>query len=447
MDVPLWGALLLQIVLISVNAFFACAEIAVISLNENKLKKAAEEGDKKAGKMLKMVENSTGFLSTIQVCITLAGFLASAFAAENFSEALAEYVKTVWESAPVSLVETACLILVTVLLSFVTLVFGELVPKRVAMAKSEKVARAASGVIAASATLMKPAIWLLTVCTNGILRLFGIDPNADSEEVTEEDIRMMVDIGEESGNIEAAEKDMIENVFEFNNITASEIMVHRTNVQAIQLGATDEEIYKVIESTGNSRFPVYKEDLDDILGILNARRFLMDRHQEIDTPIEDLIKPAYFVPEMVHADVLFRDMQQKKHSFAVLVDEYGGMSGIVTMEDLLEEIVGNIYDEFDKAPESDVEKIGEDSYRVKGNVSLDDLGEAIGWEVPEDEDCDTLGGLVYSALTEIPGEGELPEVTVHGLNIKVEKIAERRIEQAIVVKLPVEESEEGEDKE
>lgn len=445
MDVPLWVALPLQIILIFVNAFFACAEIAVISLNENKLKKAAEEGDKKASKMLKMVTNSTAFLSTIQVCITLAGFLASAFAAENFADAIALAVRNAYPNLNAGLVETLCLILITVLLSFITLIFGELVPKRIAMAKGEKVARSVCGAILFMGALMKPVIWLLTVCTNGLLRLLGINPVDEGEEVTEEEIRMMVDISEENGNINANEKDMIENVFEFNNITASEIMVHRTNVQTIHIDDSDEDIFKIIEATGLSRFPVYGEDLDDILGILNARRFLMNRHQEINTPIKDLLKPAYFVPEMVHADVLFRDMQTKKISFAVLVDEYGGMSGIVTMEDLLEEIVGNIYDEFDPQPEFEIEKIDDETWRVSGSIPLDQMSEEIDWEAPEDEDFETLGGLVYSVLTEIPSDNDTPNVQAYGLDIQVEKIEERHIKRALVKKLPKEANEDEEE--
>ena len=434
MDVPLWVALPLQILLIFINAFFACAEIAVISLNENKLKKAAEDGDKKAAKMLKLVTNSTAFLSTIQVCITLAGFLASAFAAENFASLIA---LKLGEKFPAysGLIELISLIAVTLILSLVTLIFGELVPKRIAMAKGEKIARSVSGTILFAGTIMKPVIWFLTVCTNGVLRLLGINPVDEGEEVTEEEIRLMVDISEESGNINSTEKDMIENVFEFNNISASEIMVHRTNVQTIHIDADDKEIYEIIESTGLSRFPVYGDDLDDILGILNARRFLMDRHQEIDTPIKDLLKPAYFVPEMVHADVLFRDMQSKKISFAVLVDEYGGMSGIVTMEDLLEEIVGNIYDEFDPQPEFEIEKINDDSWRISGTMPLDKIAEEIDWEAPEDEDFETLGGLVYSVLSEIPSDDDTPHVEAYGLDIQVEKIEDRHIKFAVVKKI------------
>ncbi len=444
---PLWCALLLQVILIFINAFFACAEIAVISLNENKLKKESEDGNKKATKMLKMVERPTRFLSTIQVCITLAGFLASAFAAESFAEKLAEYIVKAWENAPLSAstIEFLCLIVITIVLSFITLVFGELVPKRIAMANSEKIASAVSGVILFAAAAMKPLVWLLTVCTNGILRLIGIDPNAEPEEVTEEDIRMMVDIAEESENIESTEKDMIENVFEFNNITASEIMVHRTNVQAIQLDDSDADIYSVIESTGMSRFPVYGDDLDDVVGILNAKRFLMDRHRELDTPIKELLQSAYFVPELVHADVLFRDMQKKKENFAILVDEYGGMSGIVTMEDLLEEIVGNIYDEFDPQPELDIEKLSDDTWRVSGSMPLDELAEQIEWTPPEDDEFETLGGLIYSELSEIPKDGDTPHIEVCGLDITVEKIEDRHIESAIVKKLPKQESEDEED--
>lgn len=442
MDVPLWGALLLQAVLIGINAFFACAEIAVISLNENKLKKAAEDGDKKSALMLKMVEKPTGFLSTIQVCITLAGFLASAFAAENFAEDIANKLYDAGSVIGKGTLETVCLVGVTLILSFITLVFGELVPKRVAMAKSEKVARAVCGIINFTSVIMTPVIWLLTVCTNGILRIFRINPNQDGEEVTEEDIRLMVDVSEENGNIEAAEKDMIENVFEFNNISADEIMVHRTDVQAIELGQSDRDIYELIDSTGMSRFPVYRDDLDDIVGILNAKKFLLDRHSGKNTPVERLVKPAYFVPQMVHADVLFREMQHKKENFAVLVDEYGGTSGIVTMEDLLEEIVGNIYDEFDPQPDNEIEKISDDSWRMTGTITLEDMEEAMDWDAPEDADFETLGGLVYSALSEIPKEGDKPTVNAYGLEIKVERIEDRRIEQAVVKKLPKAEPEE-----
>ncbi|MBE5817184.1 MAG: DUF21 domain-containing protein, partial [Clostridiales bacterium] len=269
-DVPLWGALLLQAVLITVNAFFAAAEIAIVSLNESKIRKEAEEGNKKAKLMLSMVETPTGFLSTIQVMITLAGFLGSAFAAESFSDELAgtifKWFGGVGE-VPSSL-DTVAVILVTLILSYFTLVFGELVPKRIAMQRTEKVASGVCGVIRFFSVVAKPVVWFLSISTNAVLRILGIDPHHEEEVVTEDEIRLMVDISEESGEIEAEEKEMIENIFEFNNTTASEIMIHRTDIESVWVNESEEEILSIISRTGMSRFPVYDEDIDDIIGIL-----------------------------------------------------------------------------------------------------------------------------------------------------------------------------------
>ena len=272
-DQPIWPQLLLQVVLIALNAFFAATEFAVVSLNENHLRRDAEEGDKKAQKLLKIVESPTRFLSTIQIGITLAGFLGSAFAADNFAGRLTDWAVDIWglDAAAAGAVNTLSVVVITIVLSFFTLVFGELVPKRVAMRKTEQVARFSCGVVSALAQVMRPIIWLLTVSTNGVLRLLRIDPNAQEEEVSEEEIRMMVDIGEEKGAIERDERDMIENIFEFNNRTAEDVMIHRTDVVMLWVNDTDEEIEKTIRETGLSRYPVYEEDADDIIGILGYR--------------------------------------------------------------------------------------------------------------------------------------------------------------------------------
>lgn len=434
---PIWSQLLLQVVLIAINAFFAATEIAVISLNENKLRKQAEEGDGKAAQMLKMVEQPAGFLSTIQIGITLAGFLGSAFAADNFASKIVRYLvdEVQLTAIPEHVLNTLAVVLITIILSYFTLIFGELVPKRVAMQKSDQVARAVCGIINGISKVVKPVVWLLSVSTNGVLRLMRIDPNAEEEQVTEEEIRMMVDIGEEKGTIEANEKEMIDNVFEFNNMTAEDCMVHRTDVTAIWVEDTPDEIVKTIEETGLSRFPVYNEDLDDVLGILFTRDYLLNLRAENPKPLRELLRPAYFVPESVQADVLFREMQTQKVHMAIVVDEYGGTSGIVTLEDLLEEIVGNIYDEFDPQAEQDIALVEENTWRVAGGVDLETLNEALKIELPTDEEYDTLGGLIFSQLTSIPKDGATPEMDCFGLHIKVEEIKERRVEWALVSKL------------
>ena len=436
---PIWPQILLQVVLILLNAFFASTEIAVLSLNENLLRREAEEGDKKAARLLKIVQAPTKFLSTIQIGITLAGFLGAAFAAENFASRITAWLVDGlgFSALPREAVQSVSVSLITLVISFFTLIFGELVPKRVAMKKAEMVARFASGVVYGLSVVMSPVIALLTLCTNGVLRLMGIDPNADEEEVSEEGIRMMVDIGEEKGAIEADEKEMIENVFEFNDTVAEDVMVHRTDMVMVWAGDTDQEIVETIESTGLSRFPVYEEDADDIIGILSSRDYFLNSRKEAPKPLRELLRPAYFVPESVPADVLFRDMQSRKTHMAIVVDEYGGTSGLLTMEDLLAEIVGNIYDEFDPQEAQEIIQLEPNLWRVAGGAELDDVAAALDLEFPEDEEADTLSGLIFDQLPVIPKDGPSQvEVEAAGLHIKVESVADRRVAWALVSKLP-----------
>lgn len=445
MDDPIGSKLLLQLVLILINAFFASTETAFASLNENRIRKQAEDGDALSAKLLTMIDSPTRFLSTIQVCITLSGFLGSAFAADSFSSILVDVlVKAGFTVLLPATLHTLCVVLITLILSYFTIVLGELVPKRIALKFPDKVARFSCGIILFVSHFFAPLVWLLTISTNVILRIFGINPNEATEEVTEEEIRMMVDIGSESGAIEQDERTMIENIFEFNNSTAVDVMVHRIEVIAIQVDATDDEVLKIIRTSGLSRFPVYGENTDDILGILNTRDFLLNTCSKTRKSLRQLLRKPYLVPETVSADTLFSNMQKQKVHFAIVVDEYGGMSGIVTMEDLLEEIVGNIYDEFDPKEEAEIEKLEENLWRANGTIALDTLAEAMETTLPEELEYDTLGGMVFSLFSAIPEDGAKPEVTINGLHVQVESIVDHRIEKALVSRIIPETAEESE---
>ena len=442
---PLLPQILVLIILIFLNAFFAASEMAIVSLSEGKTRKQAEEGDKKAVKLLKLIQQPDLFLSAIQIGITLAGFLASAFAADTFADRLVCWLvnERGVTALPEGTLQVIAVIVITVILSYFTLVFGELVPKRLALKKAEKVARATCGVVSALSVVFRPAIWVLSKSSHATLRLLGIDPSDVEEEVSEDEILMMVDIGEETGAIETSEKELIENIFEFNNNTAEDVMIHRTDMVMVWVEDQAEEILRTIEESGLSRFPVYDENADDIVGVLSTRDYLFNTHRKEPKAFRDLLRPAYFVPESVRTDVLFRDMQSKKVHMAIVVDEYGGTSGLVTMEDLLEEIVGNIYDEFDPQDEQDITRLEDNLWRVAGSAELELLAEELDVDLPEEEEYDTLGGLIFSQLSVIPEDGSQLEMDVCGLHVKVEELADRRVEWALVSKLelPVAEEE------
>ena len=426
----MWRQLLLQAALILVNAFFAAAEIAVLSVNENVVRHNAEEGDKRAAKLLKIVEQPTTFLSTIQVGITLAGFLASAFAADTFASMLTNWLVNTVGITGVSagFINTVSVILITLILSYFTLVLGELVPKRIAMQKRDFILKISVGVISFLSMVLRPITWLLSVSTNGVLRLFGIDPNKETDEVSEDEIRMMVDIGEESGTIETDEKEMIENIFEFNNQTAEDVMIHRTNMEVIWLEDTPEQIMSHIIDSGLSRFPVCDEDIDDVVGILATRDYLINANSNDPKPLKELIREPYFVPESIHTDILFRQMQDKKTHMAIVIDEYGGTSGLVTMEDLLECIVGNIYDEFDPVEELEIAKLNDNLWKVAGTAPLDELAKELQIDIPESEEYDTLSGLIMDHLNAVPEDDTTFEIDILRMHIKVTEIKDRRIE-------------------
>lgn len=439
--------LLLQVILILINGFFAGTEMAVVSLNTTKLHRLEEEGNKHAVRLLKLVAEPSGFLSTIQIGITLAGYLGSALAAENFSGYLVSWLYddlgfTLISESAMSIV---AIFLITLILAYFTLVFGELVPKRIAMQKSFEWAKTSYGVISGIAFVMKPVIRFLAFSTNLVLRILHLKTEAEDENVTEEEIRMMVDIGEEKGNIDVNEKEWIQNIFDFDDLSVRRVMTQRTDVVAISVEDDWDEILHTIEESGRSRYPVYDEDLDDIVGILYARDFLLASSKGERTQIRDLLRPAYFVPESIHADTLFTDMQKKKIHIAVIIDEYGAMEGIVTMEDLVEEIVGNIYDEFDPEEEPEIVQLEDNLWKVTGNTTIDDLAKELDMELDmEEEDYDTVGGLIISLLQAIPEDGVSFDVEGFGLHIHVEDIQDRRIEKAYISKLAKDGEEEKE---
>ncbi|GHT99702.1 hemolysin [Spirochaetia bacterium] len=441
-DDPLIGQLLLQLVLILVNAVFACAEIALLSVNDTKLDRMAADGNKKARRLLSLTKQPARFLATIQVGITLAGFLGSAFAADNFSKKLtALFVSAGAPIAPATL-SVVSLVVITIILSFFTLVLGELVPKRIAMKKAEELAFAMSALIFAISKIFAPVVWLLTKSTNALLRLFNIDPEAEDAAVTEEEIRMMVDAGSEKGTIDAGEKEIIHNVFEFDNKTAVDVMTHRLDVILLRQKESDADWETTVIENRHSYYPICAETIDNIVGVLNAKEYLRLKERDRATVMERAVRPANFVPESVKTDVLFKNMKRSRNHFAVVLDEYGGMSGIVTINDLLEQLVGDLDDDNSAPPERPlIEKIDQDHWSISGAAPLDKAAKALNVPLPVQK-YDTFGGFVFSLLGQVPDDGETPELDAFGLSITIAEIREHRLEKAIVSR--VEAAEDGE---
>ncbi|MGN0452471.1 MAG: hemolysin family protein [Ruminococcus sp.] len=426
--------LLLQVVLIALNAIFASAEIAVLSINETKLERLSDEGNRRAKRLFKLTREPAKFLATIQVAITLSGFLGSAFAADNFSGPLVDRLVSLGVPFSRGTLDSIAVVLITLILSYFTLIFGELVPKRLAMQKSESIAMGISGLVSVISLIFKPIVWFLSVSTNLVLRLFGIDPNQDDNEVSEEEILMMVDAGSEKGAIEHQEKEFIENVFEFNDITAGDITTHRTDVTALWTKDSDEEWAEIIHKNRHTLFPVCDGSADNIIGILNAKDYFRLDDKSRESVLKNAVKPAYFVPETIKADVLFRNMKSTRNTFAVVIDEYGGMEGIVTLFDLIEELVGDLHDECEEPdnPDPVIEKLDSHSFKLSGNVRLSDLEEATGVTL-ESEDYDTLTGLVFGELGTIPRDGvECLDVDLGTLTVHITEIFAHQIKSATV---------------
>ena len=432
----IWFLLLLQVVLIALNAIFACAEIAVLSINETKLERMADQGDRRAKRLFRLTREPAKFLATIQVAITLSGFLGSAFAADNFSDPLVDWVLSLGVNVPRATLDTLALILITIILSYFTLVFGELVPKRVAMKRAESLGLSISGLVSGISVAFKPVVWFLSVSTDTVLRLMGIDPNETEEQVSEEEIRMMVDAGSEKGAIDEQEKELIDNIFEFDDLTAEEIATHRTDVTILW---KEDEIAQWDETIHESRhtlYPVCEDSPDNVVGVLNAKDYFRLRDKSRENVIA-LVKPAFFVPETIKADVLFRKMKKTRNNMAVVLDEYGGMEGIITLNDLIERLVGDLGEDTpeEEAAEPHIEQLDGNTWALIGNVDLYDIEQALDVDIGLEE-VDTFTGLVFNELDMVPGDGEQNiELDFKGLHIRITRVEDHQIVYAEVTKL------------
>lgn len=426
--------ILLQVVLIALNAIFACAEIAVISMNDNKLARMAAEGDKRAMRLARLTSEPARFLATIQVAITLSGFLGSAFAAENFSSVLVSGLIEMGVKVSPGLLESIAVVITTLILSYFTLVFGELVPKQVAMRKAETLALGLSSLISAIARVFAPIVWFLTFSTNSILRLFGIDPNQEEENVSEEEIRMMVDVGSEKGTIDLEEKQLIQNIFEFDDIAAEEIATHRKDVQILYIEDSMEQWRELIYNSRHTQFPVCEESADHIVGILDTKVYFRLEDKSRENVMKEAVSDAHFVPDTVRADTLFRNMKEEKYTLAVVLDEYGGMTGIITIHDLVQQLVGNLVDDNEENEVSRIEPLEQDCWQVHGSATIQEISEEIGITL-SDEEYDTFNGLVFHSLGCIPADGTDIKLTVDKIHIEVKEIKEHMVETAIIKRL------------
>lgn len=435
MSDPVGRWIAVEVIFVFLSAFCSLAACAVRESSEGKLTRAAEDGDKKAAKMLPLVQEPDDFCAAMRVGTVGFGF----FAVYNPLTAKLVHAAEGLIDSPAG--KNAAGAAVWVILALLALALLNFAPERGALLDPEKAAGAVFGPATLLGKILRPVSRLQLGLAKLVLRVFGVNPDAVAEEAGEDEIRLMVENGEESGTIQSGEKELIENIFEFDDITVEEIMVHRTDMEVIWMDDTEEEIVRNIVESGLSRFPVCGEDVDDIRGVVSTREYLLNARDEHPKPLAELLRPAHFVPESVKADVLLRDMQKQKIHMSIVVDEYGGTSGLVTMEDLLEQLVGEIYDEFDAVEEQELSKQGENLWRVAGSADLEDVLEELDMELSEEEEdevdgIDTMAGLVFSQLSVIPEDGTHPEVEALGLHLRVEKISDHRIEWITLSKLP-----------
>lgn len=435
-DPSILNSLILQLVLILLNAVFACAEIAVVSMNAAKLAKLKEQGNRNAKCLSKLTAQPSRFLSTIQVAITLAGFLGSAFAADNFAGPIVEALLPLGLPLSRETLHTLSLITVTLILSYFTIIFGELVPKRIAMKKSEAISLILARPLWVVYKLFAPLVFLLTISTNLVLRLLRMDPNADEDPITEEEIRLMVDAGNKKGTIDADEKELIKNAFKFDDFTAGELCVHRTEVVMLGLDDSEAEWERIITENPYRRFPIYGDNSDDIRGVLDEKDYFRLSDRSRRSVMKNAVHKPFCVPDSIKADDLFRKMKQEKRYFAIVIDEYGGMYGILTMTDMLEALAGNFGEPSDKV-EADIKNTGENEWLISGSAPLEEVAEILKLDLPTD-DYETFSGYVIGLTGIIPEDDASFEIDTDRMKIRVTEIRDRRIGLAEVTLIPAE---------
>lgn len=435
--------IILQIILIAFNAVFACAEIAVISINDTRLDNLAASGDRRAVQLKNLTSQPAKFLATIQVAITLSGFIGSAFAADNFSEYFVRLFMKTGLNISENILKSVSVILITLILSYFTLVFGELVPKRLAMKNPEKLGLAMSGLITAISKLFAPIVWLLNTSTNGLLKLIGVDPENEEDTVTEEEILMMSDAGAEKGTIDEVENRIIKNVFAFDDMTAEQICTHRTDVSVLWSDESSEEWEKTIHRTRHSVFPICGDSVDNVIGTLNAKDYFRLEDKSKENVLQSIVREPYFVHENMKADQLFAKMKKNDTDhFAIVVDEYGGMSGIITVTDLVEQLVGEFADDDLDEPSAKLEKINDQMWSVPGITPLSEVSEELDVVLPADK-YETFGGYVIAILGEIPKDGTQTNIDTEDIHIDILEIKHHRIEKCRVTKITKETIDEG----
>ena len=422
------SSIILIFVLVIINAFFAASEMAIVSLNKTKINILAEEGNKNAKLLKKVLNDPNNFLSTIQVGITFAGFFASASAATSLSVGFASVLKNL----NIPYAESVALLITTLIISYFTLVLGELVPKRIALQNSEKIAMAAIKIIVFFSKLTKPFVWLLSFSTNLILKILGLDKEGMEEEISREEIRSLIEIGEENGAINSSEREMIDGIIEFDDTTAKKIMTPRTETFLLDVNENIRDCIKEILDENFSRIPVYEGEIDNIVGILHMKDLFANIVAKgIDNvKIKDLIKEPSFFIETKNIDDLFKELKEKKAYIAILIDEYGGFSGIVTMEDIIEEVMGEILDEYDDR--LDIEKIDDDNYIVSGLMALADINSYLDLDL-ESEFADTIAGLFIEKLGEIPASTNNCEIKINNITMKLLKLDDKRIDKIHII--------------
>lgn len=428
----LWTQILLIAILIGANAFFAASEMAIVSVRQARLKPLVDDGNKAAIIISKFLEEPSKLLATIQIGITFAGFLASAIGAQTLSNSLAVTLRSLNIPIISGSATVIATLIVTAVIGFFTLVLGELVPKRLALEKSDKIALFVAKPIKILSKITAPAVKMLSFTTNVVARLLGGSNTVDNSQITEEEIRLMINVGEEKGIFQETETNMINSIFEFDDTAAKEVMTPRTDIIAVDVDATIDEILEVIVEENFSRIPVYENSIDNIIGLLYVKDLfaLIKKSTEWEICLRDLIRPAYFVPEYKKIDELFKEMQKSKTHIAIVIDEYGGTAGLITIEDLLEEIVGNIFDEYDDVV-LEYEQLDENTYLVNGMLSISEINDLMHLDMPEEE-FDTISGMILSLSGKMPEVGD--EVQFDDIALRVEEVDDKRISKIKIQK-------------